>query len=142
MAQGDVVELQNAALVTEKIVRDRERQARQDKKAIEFMEGDVKRVRGEAQELRETIEQRELEARNLRRDLETSQCEFKSVVARFEKLHKTLETKEEALARKRIELEKVTALLSEANKAIKHKETLLRARERRVEELERYVRQV
>ncbi len=56
--------------ILEKVNKDRERQARQDKKAIEFLEGDKKRARGEVQETREMLEAKELEVRNLKKDIE------------------------------------------------------------------------
>lgn len=59
-----------AQSISEKVIRDRERQARQDKKAIEFLEGDKRRAKGEVQETREMLEAKELEVRNLKKDLE------------------------------------------------------------------------
>jgi hypothetical protein len=43
----EIEELKSQLVVQEKIVKDRERQARQDKKAIEFLEADKRRSRGE-----------------------------------------------------------------------------------------------
>jgi hypothetical protein len=51
-------------------VKDRERQARQDKKAIEFLEADKRRSRGEVQETRELLESKEQEVRTLKKDIE------------------------------------------------------------------------
>lgn len=88
------------------------------------------------------LELKELESRNLKRELETGQFEYKSLEARFAKQHKASESNQEQLNKKRVELEKATTLLTEANKAIKHKEIMLKQRETRVAELEKYVRQV
>ena len=70
----------------EKVKRDRERQAHQDKKAIEFLEGDKKRSRGEVQETRELLDQKETEIRNKAKELESRVIELKSLEARFAKI--------------------------------------------------------
>lgn len=68
--EKEIAELKAQLVIQEKIVRDRERQARQDKKAIEFLEGDKRRSRGEVQETREILDTKEQEVRNLKKDIE------------------------------------------------------------------------
>ena len=108
------------------MIRDRDRQARQDKKSIEYLETEQKRVKGDMQDTREMLENKELENRNLKRDAEVGSCEFKSLEARFGKQLKLTESTLEQLNRKRVEHDKATALLTEANKAIKHKDLTVR----------------
>jgi predicted nucleic acid-binding Zn-ribbon protein len=67
-------------------VKDRERQARQDKKAIEFLEADKRRSRGEVQETRELLESKEQEVRTLKKDIENLQVQLKSLEASYAKL--------------------------------------------------------
>lgn len=68
------------------------------------------------------LEAKELENRNLKRDLEVKAFEFKSLEQRFGKQQKVADQNIELLNKKRIEHEKAAHLLTEANKAIKHKE--------------------
>lgn len=126
----------------EKFKRDRDRQATQDKKAIEFLEGDKKRTRGEVLEARELLDLKELEIRNLAKEVETKVIELKSLEARFGKSQTTLEQSNELLIKERAKCDRATQLLTEANKAIKHKETMLRQMETKIKDLERYVKQI
>ena len=122
--------------------RDRERQAHQDKKAIEFLEGDKKRSRGEVQETRELLEQKEIEIRNKAKELESRVIELKSLEARFAKIQTACHSNEEQLVKEKGRCQRALNLLSEANKAIKHKEVQLRQMETRLKELEKYVKQI
>ncbi len=73
----------------EKVIKDRERQARQDKKAIEFLEGDKKRAKGEVQETKEMLDAKELEVRDLKKENERLLIDLKALEARFAKSQTT-----------------------------------------------------
>lgn len=64
---------------SEKIIRDRERQSRQDKKQIEFLEGDRKGIRGELRHLEESLGGKDIDIRNREKDLEQFKMDIKSL---------------------------------------------------------------
>ena len=71
--------------VQEKIVKDKERQARSDKKQIEFLETDRKHIRGDLRNTQEMLNSKEMEVRNLEKDVEQKKCENKSITMRFDR---------------------------------------------------------
>lgn len=80
-------------------------------------------MRGEVQDLKNLLDQKELQTKNLKSDLENQQCDLKSLEARFAKQYRAAELCQEQLNKKKVELEKAMTLLTQANKAIKHKES-------------------
>ena len=61
---------------------------------------------------------------------------------RFTKIQKASEGYQDQYTKKKVEFDRAAALLTEANKAIKHKEVLLKQQEAKIIELEKYVKQI
>ena len=66
-------------------MKDKERQARSDKKQIEFLETDRKQIRGDLRTTQEMLNGKETEVRNLEKDVEHKKCEIKSITMRFDR---------------------------------------------------------
>jgi hypothetical protein len=94
------------------------------------------------QEIREDLEKKESEVRDLKKDLERQHIDIKSLEFRFAKIQKQSDTFQDSFTKKRVEFERATSLLTEANKAIKHKELLLKQQEAKIVELDKYVKQI
>ena len=84
-ATTEIKDLTNAQETQEKIIKDKERQARSDKKQIDFLENDRKHIRGDLRNTQEMLNNKETEVRNLEKDLEQKKCEIKSITMRFDR---------------------------------------------------------
>lgn len=84
--------MQANAETNDKIIRDKERQARSDKKQIEFLENDKKQVRGEWRSCQEMLTAKESQARDLEKELDDLRKEIKSLQKRLETVKQTSET--------------------------------------------------
>ena len=76
------------------------------------------------------------------KDLERHNIDIKSLETRFAKIQKQSDDFQDKYTKEKISLERATKVLTEANKAIKHKEILLKQHELKVIELEKYVKQI
>ena len=76
------------------------------------------------------------------KDLERHHIDIKSLETRFAKIQKQSDDFQDKYTKEKISLERATKVLTEANKAIKHKEILLKQHELKVIELEKYVKQI
>ena len=92
--------------------------------------------------MKEDLERKEAEVRNLMKDLERLNIDIKSLETRFAKIQKQSDDFQDKYTKEKISLERATKVLTEANKAIKHKEILLKQQELKIAELEKYVKQI
>ena len=76
------------------------------------------------------------------KDLERLNIDIKSLETRFAKIQKQSDDFQDKYTKEKISLERATKVLTEANKAIKHKEILLKQQELKIAELEKYVKQI
>ncbi len=83
-ALAEIQELQANAETNDKIIRDKERQARSDRKQIEFLENDKKQVRGDLRTCQEMLTLKETNVRDLEKELEDLRKEIKSLQKRLE----------------------------------------------------------
>ena len=128
-ATTEIKELNATQEVQEKIVKDKERQARSDKKQIEFLETDRKQIRGDLRTTQEMLNAKETEVRNLEKEVEHKKCENKSITMRFEREKTKSEQFQDKYNKSEVKLSSALQYLSEANKALKHKDISLRSEE-------------
>ena len=134
-ATDEIKELTNAQETQEKIIKDKERQARSDKKQIDFLENDRKHIRGDLRNTQEMLNNKETEVRNIEKDLEQKKCENKSITMRFDREKLKSETFQDKYNKTEVKLSSALQYLSEANKALKHKDISLQTSEQKVKEL-------
>lgn len=121
-AQAEVLELQSNSETNDKIIKDKERQARSDKKQIEFLENDKKQVRGELRTCQEMLTGKETEVRDLEKELDDLRKEIKSLQKRLETVKASSEIVQDKLIKSEAENIKYKNMLTAANKGIRVKE--------------------
>ena len=72
---------------------------------------------------------KETEVRNLEKDVEHKKCENKSITMRFEREKTKSEQFQDKYNKSEVKLSSALQYLSEANKALKHKDISLRSEE-------------
>lgn len=124
-AQAEIMELQQNAETNDKIIRDKERQARSDKKQIEFLENDKKQVRGELRTCQEMLTSKETEVRDKEKELDDLRKEIKSLQKRLETVKAASDLCQDKLLKSDAENFKYKNMLTGANKSIKVKDLAL-----------------
>ena len=140
-ATTEIKDLTNAQETQEKIIKDKERQARSDKKQIDFLENDRKHIRGDLRNTQEMLNNKETEVRNLEKDLEQKKCEIKSITMRFDREKVKSDQFQDKYNKSEVKLSSALQYLSEANKALKHKDISLQTSEQKVKELQNIIKQ-
>lgn len=92
-------------------------------------------VKGEKRDINETLKQTEEEVRNLEKQLEHKSNELKGLTQRFEKQKGTSDQYQEKYNKSEIQLKKATKILTDANKAIKHKDLMLEGKTKEISKL-------
>ena len=118
-------ELQVNAETNDKIIKDKERQARSDKKQIEFLENDKKQVRGELRTCQEMLTGKETEVRDKEKELDDLRKEIKSLQKRLETVKAASDLNQDKLIKSDAENFKYKNMLTGANKSIKMKDLTL-----------------
>lgn len=110
----------------EKIISDKDRQTRQDKKQIEFLENSIRHIRGELRQTQEMLDTEKTMVRNLEKDAENKNVTIKSINVRFDREFKARAEFEDRSNKLDLQLKKSWQYLTDANKAIKLKDTTIK----------------
>lgn len=104
----------------DKLVHDRDRQARADRKQIEHFEQETRRLRIELKETQLRLNEMEGTKLNVEKEKEQIGIELKSVQKRLENEKARYETSQRALSEKELELQKSKEVINIANRQIKN----------------------
>ena len=104
----------------DKLVNDRDRQSRQDKKQIEYLEQDSRRFKTENKELQAKLNDMEGIKMNVEKEKEQLLVDLKSIQKRLENEKNRGDQTQVNLNQKELELQRCKDILSAANKQIKH----------------------
>lgn len=140
-AQSEISEFVKNQETLEKIIKDKDRQTRQDKKQIEFLDNSIKHTRGELRSTQEMLETKETQVRDLEKEIENLKCSIKSINVRFDREKNKADMFEEKFSKSELQLKKAWHFLTEGNKAIKMKDTTIKTLQEQKKKLESLVKQ-
>ena len=86
------------------------------------------------------LNDKETEVRNLEKDLEQKKCEIKSITMRFDREKLKSEQFQDKYNKTEVKLSSALQYLSEANKALKHKDISLQTCEQKVKDLQNIIK--
>ena len=88
------------------------------------------------------LDEKETQVRNLEKEIENMKNSLKSIHARFDREKGKAEQFQDKWNKSDLQLQKAMTLLTEGNKAIKHKDMSLKSAHERIAKLNQFIKQV